>query len=247
MTANRRFPPGRGLPGRVLADGRAHWIADVERDGNFPRAGSAAAAGFRSAFAFPISIGERIVAVLELFSPEAGEPDRGLLEVLQTVGTQLGRVFERARAVRDLELAAEERETIVSIVSHELRGPLATTHAAADLLTAELASSATETSVIALDLLNRELGRLRRMVNDLLTAQRLDSRSLRLHPEEVTLAPAVQRVISDVGLDDVRWDLTENVTVTVDLDHLTQMLWNLLSKRSDPRPTTDHHRRGTRR
>lgn len=236
-TANRRFPHGIGLPGRVLTDGRAHWIADFEDDDNYPRADAATASGFRSTFAFPISTGERTVAVLEFFAPQVGEPDPGLLEVLETVGRQLGRVFERFSALRELELAAEEREEIVSIVSHELRGPLATTQAAADLLSAELADTATETSVIALELLERELSRLGRMVNDLLTAQRLDSRSLRPHPREVALAPAVRRVASDVGLDDVRWGSTENLAVSVDPDHLTQMLWNLLANaRAHGRP-----------
>src|SRR5688500_12286332 len=37
VTSQMRFPPGIGLPGRVLSSGRPHWITDIAADENFPR------------------------------------------------------------------------------------------------------------------------------------------------------------------------------------------------------------------
>ncbi|MEX1177652.1 MAG: ATP-binding protein [Nitriliruptor sp.] len=238
-TANTRFVLGRGLPGRVAASGHAEWISDLTQDPNYPRADAAARSGLRSTFAFPIPAGNEIVAVVELFSEAALPPDRRLLGVLEIVGTQLGRVFEREHALRELRTAAEQREAIVAIVSHELRGPLVTTHAAADLLASELAETGTEHSREMLELLDRELARLRRMVDSLLTAQRIDAGSLRSSPEPIDVGDAVQRVAADAAVSEVRVERGDGAThiVLADRDHLTQMLWNLLSNaRAHGRP-----------
>ncbi len=101
-----RFAHGRGLPGRVFADGRPAWITDVTSDPDFPRAPAAVACGLRSAFAVPVRTGAEIVAVIEFFTTETLPPDPALLEIMGHVGTQLGRVVERARAELRLQRLA---------------------------------------------------------------------------------------------------------------------------------------------
>ena len=107
-TRETRFPEGVGLPGRVLATGKTVWIADVEADGNFPRARAAAAAGLHAAIAVPVESGGVVVAVLEFFGTEAEEPDEQLLDVMDTVGHQLGLFVQRRQAEAELR-ASEER------------------------------------------------------------------------------------------------------------------------------------------
>ncbi|MBI4608479.1 MAG: ammonium transporter [Candidatus Rokubacteria bacterium] len=103
VTESTRFPPGIGLPGRVLRSGKPAWIIDVTRDPNFPRAKVATDIGVRAAFGFPVLAGAEVVAVLEFFSPVPLEPNEPLLDVMAHIGTQLGRVIERKRAERSLE------------------------------------------------------------------------------------------------------------------------------------------------
>jgi len=105
-TERLRLPSGVGLPGRVLATGRALWIADSTRDDNFPRAAVASTVGLRAGLGFPILIGSAVVGVLEFFAAEAEKPDDALLQVLGRVGEQLGRVFERERASEALRESA---------------------------------------------------------------------------------------------------------------------------------------------
>ena len=89
---------GEGLPGRVLASGKADWIIDVSKDKNFPRARQAVEIGVRAGFAFPIFIDTKVIGVMEFFSVEALEPDPRLLEVMESVGFLLGRIFEPNQA-----------------------------------------------------------------------------------------------------------------------------------------------------
>ena len=102
VTEATRLRRGIGLPGRVLVQERPVWIPDVTVDPNFPRSKVAAELGIRAAFAFPVTVDEEIVAVLEFFATEPREPDELLLELLAHAGTQLGRVVERTRAAEAL-------------------------------------------------------------------------------------------------------------------------------------------------
>ncbi|GJL60917.1 MAG: hypothetical protein NPIRA03_37740 [Nitrospirales bacterium] len=98
VTESTKFVPGEGLPGRVLASGKAAWIKNVTKDPNFPRARLAKEIGVKAGFAFPILIGPKVVAVMEFFSEEAIEPDSKLLDVMEIIGYLLGRIFERDHA-----------------------------------------------------------------------------------------------------------------------------------------------------
>lgn len=97
-TADLSVPRGVGLAGRVLATCMPAWTTDLSDGDLGMAAGPAAAAGLHAAFAFPIHVGDEVVAVLEFFSTEAVGPDDQLLEVMATASTQLGRVVERDRA-----------------------------------------------------------------------------------------------------------------------------------------------------
>jgi predicted signal transduction protein with EAL and GGDEF domain len=94
VTEETTFCEGVGLPGRVLATGKAEWITDVTLDSSFLREPH----GLRGAFAFPIYADGEVTAVLEFFSPAAVSPDAALLEVMAQIGRQLGRVVERILA-----------------------------------------------------------------------------------------------------------------------------------------------------
>jgi diguanylate cyclase (GGDEF)-like protein len=97
-----RFETGIGLPGRILADVRPHWIDDVTVDANFPRVPVAACCGLAAACAFPVMVGDEVAGVLEFFARRLIVPDDDLLGIMGQIGTQLGRVIERDRARRGL-------------------------------------------------------------------------------------------------------------------------------------------------
>ena len=92
------YPSSVDLPGRVAATARAAWITDLLRDDNFPRARIARQAGLRSGFAFPVLVGQDVVAVLEFFAEASTEIDESLLRLASHIGAHLGRVVERSRA-----------------------------------------------------------------------------------------------------------------------------------------------------
>ena len=108
ITGDMPMQEGVGLPGRVLASGEPEWIIDVTKDPNFPRARLAENIGVKAGFAFPILIGREVVGVMEFFSTKAAEPDKEMLAIMAQIGTQLGRVLERKRALDQSEISQEQ-------------------------------------------------------------------------------------------------------------------------------------------
>lgn len=97
--------PGVGLPGRVWKSGELVWITDISAEENFPRAELARRAGLHSAFAFPIHIGSEVIGVMEFFSRTAKERDEDVIEMVSTLGSQVGQFIERRRAENALREA----------------------------------------------------------------------------------------------------------------------------------------------
>ena len=116
VTEATRFASGVGLPGRVLESGLPVWVSDVHQDPNFPRAKLTKNLGVKAGFAFPVLIGNRVVGVLEFFSPVTAELDESTLELMANVGTQLGRVIERDWS----ETALREREGYIQAILDNL-------------------------------------------------------------------------------------------------------------------------------
>ena len=134
-----RFASGVGLPGRVLLSGAAHWITDIASDDNFPRQREAADIGVRAAFAFPVLVRGATVLVLEFASTEPTEPDLPLLEVMVTMGAQVGWLIERARAEETLRAAEQRLRSVTetandAIVTADAEGTIVSWNRAAHAL-----------------------------------------------------------------------------------------------------------------
>lgn len=106
ITEQTNFRIGEGLPGRVYASKRTHWIKDVTCDDNFPRARYLEDIAVRGAFGLPVVSQGEVVAVLEFFSPDIQAPVQSILDMAEEVGDQLGYVIERKR----IEKAIQESE-----------------------------------------------------------------------------------------------------------------------------------------
>jgi len=102
------FAMGIGLPGRVWQSERSAWIPDVTRDANFPRAPIASKEGLHGAYGFPIHNGVDFLGVMEFFSRETLRPDDALVEMMESIGRQIGQFLERRRAEQTVRDRARE-------------------------------------------------------------------------------------------------------------------------------------------
>ena len=64
----------------------------------------------RSGFGFPIRIDDRVVGVIEFVSREIRTHEPELLEMFDSIGSQIGQFMERRRAESELKLYADYLE-----------------------------------------------------------------------------------------------------------------------------------------
>ncbi len=107
------FAPGVGLPGRVCSGGQPVWIPDVTADPNFPRSPLAVQEGLHGAFACPVRVEGEILGVIEFFSRRVQQPDEDLLEMMATIGGQIGQFMERRRTEEELRRSEARKAAIL--------------------------------------------------------------------------------------------------------------------------------------
>lgn len=202
-TEGWRFSVGVGLPGRVLETGKPLWIENLQADANFPRANEASAMGVRSAFAFPLLVGPKVVAVLEFFVSEGVEPDAAELEILALVGAQLGRAVERNRAADKLERSRDEalaatraKSEFLANMSHEIRTPMYGIMGMADILLDEpLPSDQLESVAVIRNAAEKLLA----IIDDILDFSKIEVGKLTIQSEDFDLRTVIESVAHLVG------------------------------------------------
>ncbi len=123
-----------GFVGEVYTDSTPMWILNVADSGVHTRKEVAAAAGLKAAFAFPIFVGKKAVAVMEFYSHESKIPGEELLSVMTNIGRQLGQTIERERAMKKLKRANLKTEATARDLQESLKKAEAANIAKSDFL-----------------------------------------------------------------------------------------------------------------
>jgi len=251
VSRTRTFGRGIGLPGRIWKTGKPAWIPNITEDLNFPRASVAQAAGLRAAFGFPILLGDEVVGVIEFFSQEIRQPDQDLLDMIASLGFQIGQFHERKRAeeklahmlVRertaraDAEKANRLKDEFLATLSHELRTPLNAVIGWSRMLRSGRLDD--ESSLHAMEVIERNAWAQKQIIEDILDVSRVITGKLQLHLAPVDLVAVIKAALDAVGPAFEAKDISVEESyqeglriIAGDADRLQQVVWNLLSNAS---------------
>ena len=121
-TRSLNVSAGPCLVGRVIETGLACRGVDLADAACGERSDALSSAGVASVFAFPVLVGDDVVAVAEFFAPAGQEPDATIAAVMMHVGTQLGRVVERRRLQQEVVDAVWEQQRAFGQDLHDTLG-----------------------------------------------------------------------------------------------------------------------------
>ncbi|MFN2510331.1 MAG: PAS domain S-box protein [Pyrinomonadaceae bacterium] len=242
------FKKGEDLPGRIWEQRAPSRIDYIVEDSNFARAAVARQQGIKSAFGFPILLGEETLGVLDFFSREIRDPDDELLKLAASIGGQIGQFTKRKRAEderaellgreraarADAEKANRLKDEFLATLSHELRTPLNAVIGWSRMLKSGRLDE--DSAVHALEVIERNAWSQKQIIEDILDVSRVITGKLQLNLGPVDLVAVV-----DAALDAVRPALEAkaiNIETIIDAglrivpgdaDRMQQVVWNLLS------------------
>lgn len=216
----------------VLRDGKPAWgrlkLAELE-----PRLKDAATqAGIRSWFSLPVRVGADVCGVLEFFSTKQMAEEDLLLEVADPVGSQVGRVVERARIDSELRRLDAAKSEFIANAAHELRTPLAIIAGIPDALIQFHEKISKGELVESLQTIQRQGERMRDLTNNLLDISRIDFGNFKVELANVELRPLVEHVLSVAPSPDgreVEVDIPDGLQVLADSALLDQVITNLIT------------------
>lgn len=146
----------------------------------------------------------------------------------------LARSEQIEKLVRELAVADRRKNEFLATLAHELRNPLAPIRHALQIL--HLAPKDLEIRQQTLGVIDRQLGQMVRLIDDLLDISRITNNKLRLRKEGIELAEAIQSALETTrpSIEEAGHELTvrlppEPVYVEADLTRLAQVFINLLN------------------
>jgi two-component system, OmpR family, phosphate regulon sensor histidine kinase PhoR len=226
------FDRGVGLPGRAWEREEPVYVADIREDPSFLRSSAAVSKGLRSAIGIPIRGDEGVMGVIVFFSSEIAAPNRELVAMMGTLGSQVGQAIERYQAALEADRLKNE---FFSLVSHEFRTPLTSIVGYIELLEETPEGITDAERAQFLGVVKRNSVRLRRLVDDLLFISKVQGGSFSLAPRSLDLEE-----LAGQALEVVRPQAEENgLTLELktdgvprfygDPDRFAQLFDNLLS------------------
>jgi two-component system sensor histidine kinase KdpD len=193
----------------------------------------------RSELGVPIRVGEEIVGVLDVQSPQPGAFDENDALVMETLAHQVGAAIENARLAEEAaEVAVLQelnrlRSELIANVSHELRTPLGLIKVFGTTLLREDVSFDAETQREFLHNIDEETDRLAAIVDNLLDLSRIEGQRLGMDAQPTDVAQLVRQVVEGIAVTYPQHrficDCPQGPLVaTVDPQRIEQVLRNLL-------------------
>lgn len=173
-------------------------------------------------------------------------------QVAQRTQELAEKVDQLAHANMELKNLDQSRSEFVSLVSHQIRAPLTNMRGAVERMESRCADI-NPTCTRMFEILQQQTARLDRLVVDVLSASRVESKQLILQKEPISILPVVEQVV-----EQARSRLSEREIklptkfglplVFADRDHISEVLMNLLDnadKYSPPKENVEFNIRAS--
>jgi signal transduction histidine kinase len=232
------LPPG-ALVDEVLGAGETVYRNDMS-DHLYPEEVTLTGIGLNSRVAAPLLLGTRPIGMVSILRRQVDGFDEDELELAALLGRLLAssvqniRAYESERAtVAELRRLSALRADFVSLVSHELRSPMAAVIGAARTLEERWHELNADQRTAFLALIADETNRLATLIGDVLDTSRIEAGTFSYRFTEVDIAELVRATVAGFALHQDEVSVAAHAdgdvpSVRGDRERLRQVLRNLL-------------------
>lgn len=234
-------PVNETVLSEVLRNGSTVVTADLGESPRYPEEAEIAALGLRSRVVAPLAVAGRALGGLSVSRIDPDGFTREEVDLVTLLGRQVGTAVENIRAFDAERAAAEElrrlsalRADFVSLVSHELRGPMASVIGCASTLRQRWRTLSPEQRESFLALIDEETTRLADLIGDVLDTSRLEAGTFTYAFSDVDIGELIRDVSAVVDLGQEEVAVRASVSgplphVRGDRERLRQLVLNLLT------------------
>jgi len=234
-----RQPVERTLLAEILRTGQPVYRQDMD-DAKYSEESEFAELGLRCRIAAPLLHGPKAFGMISLVRREPSSFKTQELELVALLGRLVASAVQNIRAyeaerntVEELRRLSALRADFVSLVSHELRAPMASVVGSAQTLRQRWRELTPDQRESFLALIGNETERLAALIGDVLDTSRIDAGTFTYRFADVDLGALVRDSVAGIALGQDEVNVVANVhgvlpTVRGDRDRLQQVLSNLL-------------------
>jgi len=238
------FPPGSARPvkGSILEEVlQGKLVYRPVMDGaRFPEEEALLELGLHSRLLAPLQLGARTIGMLGLVRAEEDAFSSEEIELLALLGRLVATAVQNIRAYDAERTTADElrrlsalRADFVSLVSHELRSPMAAVIGAARTLQARWRELSADQRQSFLALIGDETNRLAVLIGDVLDTSRIEAGTFSFSFQDVDLAEVVREIVATAELGQDEVSVTADVNAPLprvrgDRERLRQVVQNLV-------------------
>jgi signal transduction histidine kinase len=225
-----RIPVGQGFAGRIAAERRPVFIADVNHA--IVVNPILREKGIKSMLGAPLIVEQRIIGVVHVGALSLRDFSRDDVDLLQIVADRVALAIDRATAYEELLRLTKLQQDFVALAAHELRTPATTIYGLAatlqergDNLTYEMLHELRETLYLQAE-------RMVRLVEQLLDISRVDAKRVRITRQRIQLRRQLEDVVTSVAgerAQDVSVEAPAELEVNVDPNAIDRVVGNLLT------------------
>ena len=231
---------------RDMREGRTLVIRDVDRELAPAEGGDMfTAIGVKAIICCPLVKEGKLVAMMALHQDAPRDWSAANVTLLEEVVERSWAHIERIRAMETLRLEDRRKSEFLAVLAHELRNPLAPIRNGLQVM--RVASGNPETVSRVRDVMERQLGHLVHLVDDLLDIARITRGKVDLQKEQVALRTVVASAVetSLPAIESRRHELSLRLPepalyLPVDPTRISQVISNLLTNAAKYTPVGGH-------
>ncbi|MFQ5901404.1 MAG: ATP-binding protein [Thermodesulfobacteriota bacterium] len=189
---------------------------------------------YRAMACIPLRSKNKVLGALTVYSVKPKVFSKKVVDLLQSIGNQLGITIENAQLFTETEQLGKMKTEFVSHVSHELRTPLSSIKSAVEILL-DYGKDDKDLQKEFLTVINSESDRLTRLITEILDISKIEANQIKWHfrtlnfKEVISESMKIVKALARLKKVDLKTSISKDIPlITYDKDRLLAVMANLL-------------------